>query len=97
MILDVIHTPANYWCVLDFDIGAAEDMCETVLMENNRFVPVISVKLPYICQLGYNAVLKLDDKDYDATNPGVWCHRIHDLMDKDVFTHWHQYLDDKTL
>jgi hypothetical protein len=58
---------------------------------------MISVKMPYIRQLGYNATLKLDDKDFAATNPGVWCHSIHDLQNRDRFTDWSKYTKDETL
>lgn len=95
MILDVLHAKPSIWCTLDIDVAHVEGLQETALIENNRFVPVLSVKIPYIQQLGFNAVMKIDDKDFDATNFGVWTHQLHDLMDKDRFTHWHQYLDDK--
>ena len=97
MIMDVLHHKAKYWCALDLDITELEGLTDTALVEENRFVTVVSAKIPYICQLGYNSVLKIDDKDFDATNPGVWVHRIHDLMDKESFTHWYQYLDDEPL
>ena len=58
---------------------------------------MISVKLPYIQQLGYNAIIKLDDKDFKASNPGVWCHSLHDLMDREKFTDWSKYSLDKPL
>ena len=58
---------------------------------------MISVKLPYINQLGYNATLKLDDRDFDATNPGVWCHSIHKLQDRSVFTDWSKYTKDQSV
>ena len=66
-------------------------------MENRKFIPQISVKLPYLQQLGYNATLKIDDKDFAATNPGVWCHRLHDLLSTDKFTDWDQYTGDEIL
>jgi hypothetical protein len=56
---------------------------------------MISVKLPYIEQLGYNACLKIDDKDFDASNPGVWVHRVHDLKSKSLFTDWSKYTTDE--
>ena len=88
---------AGYWCTLDVDISCVEGLCESGLCEHSHFIPMISAKLPYIGQLGYNATLKLDDKDFKATNPGVWCHSIHALMDRDNFTNWDQYEADQTL
>lgn len=87
----------DYWCSLDVDVGAVEGLCEGGLIEHSQFIPVISVKLPYIKLLGYNATVKLDDRDFAATNPGVWCHSLHDLMDRNKFTAWKQYSKDKVI
>jgi hypothetical protein len=87
----------GFWCTLDIDVAVAEDLLETALTEYIMFIPMISVKLPYVQQLGYNATIKLDDKDFAATNPGVWCHRLHTLTRPSVFTHWNQYSKDQTL
>jgi len=87
----------GYWCTLDVDISCVEGLCESGLCEHSHFIPMISAKLPYIGQLGYNATLKLDDKDFKATNPGVWCHSIHALLDRDNFTDWSKYTKDEPL
>ena len=86
-----------YTCTLDIDVSCVEGLLEGPLVEYNNFIPMISVKLPYINQLGYNATIKIDDKDFRATNPGVWCHNIHDLRDRAVFTDWSKYTKDETL
>ena len=85
------------WCTLDIDVSAVEGLLEGSLTERALFIPMISVKMPYIKQLGYNATIKLDDKDFNATNPGVWCHSIHDLMSREKFTSWDLYTKDETL
>jgi hypothetical protein len=87
----------SYWVTLDVDISQVEGLLETGLTEHNRFIPMISAKLPYIEQLGYNACLKIDDKDFDASNPGVWVHRVHDLKTKEVFTDWSKYTTDEII
>ena len=84
-------------CTLDIDISCVEGLLESGLTENHNFIPMISAKLPYIGQLGYNATLKLDDKDFRATNPGVWCHSIHTLQNRDNFTDWSKYTKDLPL
>ena len=86
-----------YMCTLDIDVTCAEGLLEGPLVEYSNFIPMISVKLPYIKQLGYNATLKLDDKDFRATNPGVWCHNLHDLKDRNTFTTWLDYKNDKII
>lgn len=88
---------AGFWCTLDLDIQQAEGLLESGLVENNRFVPMISVKLPYITQYNYNTTIKLDDRTWGATNPGVWTHQLHDLMSNKTYTHWDQYTQDTTL
>ena len=85
------------WCTLDLDVRCVEGLAEGSLTEHALFIPMISVKMPYIKQLGYNATIKLDDRDFAATNPGVWCHSIHDLMDRNKFTSWDLYTKDETI
>ena len=85
---------AGYWVALDFDVEHIEGVIESGYSEYPKFVPMISVKLPYINQLNYNATLKLDDRTWGATNPGVWTHHLQSLMGKDKFTYWDQYTQD---
>jgi len=86
----------GHLCTLDIDVNQVEGLLESGLTERRNFIPMISVKLPYIQQLGYNATIKLDDKDFAATNPGVWCHSVHDLMKRDqAFTDWYKYTKDE--
>lgn len=87
----------NYWCTLDIDVRHVEGLLEGSLIENNRFIPMISVKLPYTQLLNYNTTIKIDDRDFDATNPGVWCWSLHDLMDRRRFTDWSKYKQDEVL
>jgi hypothetical protein len=97
--IDVIRPclDAGYWCTLDLDVKQAEGLMDAGLCEYERFVPMISVKLPYIRQLNYNTTIKLDDRTWGATNPGVWTHQLHDLMAKDKYTYWDQYTQDTTV
>lgn len=85
------------WCTLDLDVSCAEGLLEGSLIEHDRFIPMISVKLPYIKQFNYNTTIKLDDKDFQATNPGVWCHSLHELQKREVFTDWSKYTQDEVV
>jgi hypothetical protein len=89
MIMDCLA--AGKWCTLDFDVTWTEAVLEGGIVEQRKFIPQISVKIPYLTQLGYNATIKIDDKDFAATNPGVWCHRLNTLLDENKFTNWDQY------
>ena len=92
MIYPVLET--GIMCTLDIDVSCVEGLLESGLTEQHNFIPMISVKLPYIQQLGYNATIKIDDKDFAATNPGVWCHSLHNLLKRDHFTQWSKYTKD---
>jgi hypothetical protein len=87
----------GYLCTLDIDVNQIEGLLESGLTERNNFIPMVSVKLPYLQQLGYNATIKLDDKDFAASNPGVWCHSLHSLLDRKVFTDWSKYTQDEVI
>ena len=88
---------AGYWCTLDLDVKSAEGLLESSLTESRRFIPQISVKLPYIQQLGYNATIKIDDKGFEATNPGVWCIPLPALTQRKYFTNWDEYGNDEII
>jgi len=85
----------GYLCSLDIPIAVAEEFHENGLNEYNTFIPQIRVPLPYIKLWNYNTMLKIDDKDFNATNPGVWSHSLHTLMDRSKFTDWSQYNNDE--
>ena len=87
----------GYWCTLDIDVREVENLLESGLTENYKFIPMISVKMPYLQQLGYNATIKLDDKDFAASNPGVWCHQLHELLERNKFTDLSQYTKDEVV
>jgi len=95
MIMPFINQ--GYLCTLDIDVKSVEGLGEGALCEHNNFIPMISVKMPYIHLLNYNTTVKIDDKDFDATNPGVWCHSLHNLMDRKQFTPWSHYTKDEVL
>ena len=96
MIKSCLEQIPNY-CTLDLDVAQAEGLLESSLVEFHNFIPMISVKLPYIQQLGYNATLKIDDRDFAATNPGVWCHSLHALQKRSLFTDWSKYTKDEII
>ena len=87
----------GYLCSLDIPVKFAEEFLEGPLVEYNNFIPQLRVPVPYVKQWNYNTMLKIDDKDFKATNPGVWCHRLHNLLDDEKFTDWAEYGLDKPL
>jgi hypothetical protein len=84
----------EYLCSLDIPINQVEEFHEGGYCEYNNFIPQIRVPIPYVKLWNYNTMIKIDDKDFKATNPGVWSHNLHKLMDRDNFTSWDQYKGD---
>jgi hypothetical protein len=89
----------GYWVTLDFDVSYANHpwFHDSGWCEHDKFVPMISVKLPYIKLFNYNATLKIDDKTWGFSNPGVWTHHLPKLMNKENYTYWDQYTEDSVI
>ena len=87
----------GYLCSLDIPITAVEQFNDSGLCEYRNFIPQIRVSIPYTKLWNYNTMLKIDAVDFDATNPGVWCHSLHSLMSRETFTDWDQYNNDKVV
>jgi len=87
----------EYLCSLDIPINQVEEFHESGYCEYNNFIPQIRIPIPYIKLWNYNTMIKIDDKDFKATNPGVWSHSLHKLMDREQFTDWSQYKNDKVI
>ena len=82
-------------CSLDIPFNQVEEFHESGYCEFDNFIPQIRIPIPYIRLWNYNTMLKIDDKDFKATNPGVWSHSLHTLMDRENFTDWTQYKNDE--
>lgn len=87
----------EYLCSLDIPMNQVEEFNEGGLNEHNNFIPQIRVPIPYIKLWNYNTMIKIDDKDFNATNPGVWSHSLHKLQDRSKFTEWSKYSNDKVI
>ena len=87
----------DYLCSLDIPLSAVEEFNDGGLNDYLNFSPQIRVPIPYVKLWNYNTMLKIDDKDFKATNPGVWSHSLHTLMDRSKFTDWAQYKNDEVI
>ena len=87
----------NYLCSLDIPLSEVEQFNDSCLCEYDNFIPQIRVPVPYVKLWNYNTMLKIDDTDFRHSNPGVWCHSLHDLMARDKFTAWRDYENDNPI
>lgn len=92
--LIVALTKEGFLVTIDFDLKYYEDFLEGCYDANHLVIPMVSIKLPYLSQIGYNACFKIDDKGFNETNHGVWVHSMHDITNPDNFTAWHEYKKD---
>ena len=93
----ITYLDRGFWCSLDIPFGQVAEFNEGGLCERDRFIPIIKVPIPYIGLWNYNTCVKIDDRDFAATNPGVWVHQLHDLKRRSRFTPWSDYEKDKTV
>ena len=84
----------DFWVTLDFGVEYCKEIHEESWCEYNTFIPMISVKIPYIKLYNYNATVKIDDNTWGDTNPGVWCHPLNELLTRNVYTDWKDYVGD---
>lgn len=96
--LMIIHfLELGYMCTLDIPLSLVEEFNDGGLNEYDNFIPQIRIPIPYIKLWNYNTMLKIDDKGFNESNPGVWCHSLHYLMDRSVFTPWPDYNNDQII
>ena len=57
----------------------------------------IRVPIPYIKLWNYNTMIKIDDKGFNLTNPGIWTHSLHTLKNRSKFTGWNDYNKDEII
>lgn len=87
----------DFWVTLDYDIKYHNWVIESGYNDYDRFISLISVKLPHIQLLNYNACVKIDDTGFRDTNPGVWVHSVHNLTGPDTYTDWSKYTKDEVI
>lgn len=87
----------NFLVTFDFDVQYVDLVGEFLDFNYSNFIPMISVKIPHIKQLGYNACLKIDDIGFNKSNPGVWCHDLSTLTTQSSFTPWFKYQNDQII
>ena len=81
----------EYLCTLDIPVDELEGFHDSGFCEYYTFIPQIRISVPYVELWNYNTMIKIDDKDFKSTNPGVWCHSLYNLMDRQKYTDWKKY------
>lgn len=95
----------GFWVTLDYQAHEHTQVLKILnkgIWQSRLFVPMLSVRIANVQTSSPNLTVKIDDIDFKATNPGVWCLNHHELTDSNRFTDWVEYgtdvvieLDDK--
>lgn len=91
---------AGFMVTLDYNVALHQqvsDMLGADVLRSRNFIPMVSVRIPHILTSSNNLTIKIDDVDFDATNPGVWCMNYKEVTDSNRFTSWIDYADDNIL
>lgn len=93
------YLDAGYLCSLDIPINLSEMFLQhsSTLVSCSNFIPQLRVPIPHIVSWNNNLMIKIDDKGFNESNPGVWCHTINSLLLPDSFTGWEEYKNDEIL
>ena len=62
-----------------------------------NFTAMISVVMPNLRQMNHNTTIKIDDKTWGHSNPGVWCHSLEQITNRENFTGWEDYPEDERI
>lgn len=87
----------NYHVTIDMNPAHTRFSGITDLLVYQKFSIVYGITLENVDNIQGNVIIKIDDKDFKATNPGVWCWSVRDMMKPKNFTPWEKYGDDETL
>lgn len=88
----------GFYVTLDYQAHQHRDVLEMLspgVWQSRLFVPLLSVRIPKIETSSPNLTVKIDDIDFRATNPGVWCRHFTELTDSNRFTDWNDYSTDE--
>jgi hypothetical protein len=84
----------GFWVTLDYEAHLHEKVLVALnkgIWQSRLFVPLLSVRIPNIQMSSPNLTVKIDDIDFKATNPGVWCMHFREVTDSNRFTDWVEY------
>lgn len=90
----------GFWVTLDYQAHQHKDVLEILspgVWQSRLFVPLLGVRIPKVETSSPNLTVKIDDIDFKATNPGVWCRHFTELTDSNRFTDWNDYSTDEDI
>ena len=86
----------DYW--VTFDTSPTPRFQDIIdLLTYKKFSIVYGLRMDNVKKMKGNVIIKIDDADFKATNPGVWCWPVRDMLNEQHFTDWQEYTKDKII
>ena len=103
---NIVNTPQlikklmdkGYWCTIDYQYSVHEDVKERFadIWTEEKFIPFCSIIFPK-SEDDDNLCIKVDDIDFNKTNPGVWTMTMNHFKQSSGFTSWKEYKQDEPI
>ena len=103
---NIVHTPRlikrlmdeGYWCTIDYQYSVHADVKERFaeIWNEEKFIPFCSIIFPN-SENDNNLCMKVDDVDFNTTNPGVWTMSMNQFKQSSGFTSWNEYKQDEPI
>lgn len=88
----------GYWCTIDYQYKVHHEVKErfSEIWHEEKFIPFCSIIFPK-SEDDDNLCIKVDDVDFDKTNPGVWTMTMDHFKQSSGFTSWNEYKQDEPI
>ena len=88
----------GYWCTIDYPHSVHTEVKERFkeIWTEDKFIPFCSVIFPN-SEGDDNLCIKVDDVDFNKTNPGVWTMTMDHFKQSAGFTSWSEYKKDEPI
>lgn len=88
----------GYYVTVDYPYNMHEEVKKKfeLIWNHKKFIPFCSIIFPDI-EEDTNLCFKIDDVDFNKTNPGVWTMSMKDYMSKSGHTKWADYKKDEPI
>ena len=88
----------GYWVTIDYPHSLHDEVKERFkeIWNDEKFIPFCSIIFPNSEQ-DDNLCIKIDDVDFNKTNPGVWTMTMKDYKQSSGFTSWKEYKQDEPM
>ena len=88
----------GYYVTVDypFELHQMVGQKFALIWKHEKFIPFCSIIMPD-SEEDSSLCFKIDDIDFNKTNPGVWTMNMKDFKDKAGFTKWDEYIKDEPI